>query len=210
MIIAFPCAVGLGVLASPIMRLLFPTTDYTLSGAMLSWGAIAVVFYSLSTVTNAALQGMDKMNRPVIHSAISLVIHIVLVVLLLKFSRLGVYSLIIGNVTFPLVVCILNWRSVGKHLEYKQEVKTTFALPAVSALIMGVACVGVYYGLSAILSNVLGGYICNLICTLFAVVVAVMVYFVALLVFKTVTEEELKTMPMGKTLYTIGHKLNLI
>lgn len=212
MMIAFPSAVGLAVLGKPINAMLFRNlVEYRdLAANLLLFGSIAIVFFALSTVTTGILQAINKMSLPVIHSAISLAIHVVLVFVLLKFTDLGIYSLIIGNVTFPFVVCVLNWKSVGEHLEYKQEVKTTFALPAVSALIMGGACAGVYYGLSAMLSNVLGGYICNLICTLFAVVVAVAVYFISLLALKTVTEEELKTMPMGRTLYTIGHKMHLI
>ena len=212
MMIAFPSAVGLAVLGKPINAMLFRNlVEYRdLAANLLLFGSIAIVFYALSTVTTGILQAINKMSLPVIHSAISLIIHVVLVFILLKYTNLGIYSLIIGNVTFPLVVCILNWKSVGEHLDYEQEIKTTFALPAVSALIMGVACAGVYYGLSAILSNVLGNYVCNLICTLFAVVVAVAVYFMALLGFKTVTEEELKTMPMGRTLYVIGHKMHLI
>lgn len=212
MIIAFPSAVGLAVLGKPINAMLFRNlvTYRDLAANLLFFGSIAIVFFALSTVTTGILQAINKMSLPVIHSAVSLAIHVVLVFMLLKFTNLGIYSLIIGNVTFPLVVCILNWKSVGKYLEYKQEVKTTFVLPAVSALIMGVVSAGTYYGLSAILSNWLGSYVCNLICTLCAVVVAVVVYFVALLILKTVTEEELKTMPMGRTLYVIGRKMHLI
>lgn len=72
-------------------------------------GAPAVIFFSLSTVTNAVLQGIDLMRKSVTHSAISLVVHAALVYVMLKYLNWGVYGLVIGNVTFALVVCVLNW-----------------------------------------------------------------------------------------------------
>lgn len=33
---------------------------------------------------------------------------------MLKYLNLGVYGLVIGNVTFALVVCLLNWHAIGK------------------------------------------------------------------------------------------------
>ncbi len=207
MIIAFPCAVGLGVLASPIMRLLFPTTDYTMSGAMLSWGAVAVIFYSLSTVTNAALQGMDKMNRPVIHSAISLAIHIVLVVLLLKFSCLGVYALVIGNVTFPLLVCILNWIAVAKEAHYRQEIKTTFLIPAVASLVMGITC----FIINKIFSLIPGNYYgVTVLSVVICIVIAIPVYFSIIFLLKGLNHEELKNFPMGLRIERLAKKFKLL
>ena len=65
MIIAIPCAAGFIVLAKPLLDLLFFTENNTLGGVLLQMGAISVVFYNLSTVTNAVLQGLDNMMVPV-------------------------------------------------------------------------------------------------------------------------------------------------
>ena len=78
MAIAFPCAVGLAVLADPIMTLLFPSLgDYhDLAAHLLMAGSSAAVFYALSTITTSILQGTNHMGVPVVHSAVSLLIHI--------------------------------------------------------------------------------------------------------------------------------------
>ncbi|MDE7426084.1 MAG: polysaccharide biosynthesis protein [Lachnospiraceae bacterium] len=216
MIIAFPSAVGLAVLAGPILTMLYPrlVTYHDTAANLLLFGSVALVFYALSTVTSGVLQGIDKMRLPMMHSAVSLAIHVVLVTLLLKFTNLGIYALIIGNVTFPLVVCILNWLAVGKHLAYHQEVRSTFLLPCLAALIMGVVCfLGYrvfYFLIGHSVGKFMGNYISNLISTLLTVAIAVVTYFAVLLYLRAVNEEELKDMPMGRTLYTIGHKLHLI
>ena len=124
MIIAIPSAVGMAVLAYPILEMLFPGSNQ-LDANYIRLGSIAIVFYSLSTVTTAILQGINRLRVPVINSAISLGFHVALVFFLLKFTSLSGYSLVIGNVTFSLVVCILNWISIERYLDYRQEILKT-------------------------------------------------------------------------------------
>lgn len=97
MMIAMPSFVGFIVLGQPVIQLLFPSYNSVQGGTMLKIGAIAVIFYTLSTVTSTALQGIDKMNIPVIHACISLIIHIILVWVLLVTTKLGIYALVIGS-----------------------------------------------------------------------------------------------------------------
>ena len=59
MVVAFPCAVGMGVLASPILQLLFRDSS-ELAASMLQLGAVSIVFFSLSTLSNGLLQGIDR------------------------------------------------------------------------------------------------------------------------------------------------------
>ena len=53
MLIAIPCAVGMGVLAGPVMQLIFGDHS-ALARDLLTIGAPAVIFFSLSTVDTAA------------------------------------------------------------------------------------------------------------------------------------------------------------
>ena len=144
MIIAFPSAMGLAVLARPIITLLFPSSDINTGSMMMLIGSSCVIFYALSTVTSGVLQSIDKMGLPVIHSLVSLIIHIVFVYVLLRWTSLGVYALVLGNVTYPLVVCFLNGRSVAKYMKYKQETTRTFCVPLLASFVMGIATYAVY------------------------------------------------------------------
>lgn len=207
MIIAFPCAFGISALSYRIMKLLFPTTDMVVSGRMLLYGSVAVIFYALSTVTNAALQGLDKMNIPVRNAAISLVIHIPLMVLLLKVFHLGGDALVIGNIIYPLIVCILNWIDVNKYANYKQEIKTTFVIP----LIAGAAMWIVTYLLNLLFGKILpANYFVNVIVVAVLLVIAVIVYFAVLFLLKGLTREELKEFPMGMRIARIATKLRIL
>jgi len=202
MIIAIPAAVGMGVLASPILQLLFHDSR-ELPANLIRIGSIAIVFFALSTITNAVLQGINRMRIPVIHSAISLGVHIVLVILLLYVFDLSTYALVIGNITFSLLVCILNWLSVAKYLNYKQEVVKTFLIPTACSAIMGILAYLTYEGAYHFIHI-------NSLSTLAAVLVAVIVYFSLLLLLKGVTEDELYDMPLGRTLARLAIKLHLL
>jgi len=206
MIIAFPCAFGISALSEMIMKLLFPTTDTVISGRMLMYGSIAVLFYALSTVTNAALQGMDRMRLPVRHAAISLLIHIPLMIILLKFTKLGAHALVIGNIIYPLIVCALNWVSVARYANYRQEVKTTFIIPLLASSVMWIET----FCLSRLMAKVLPvNYITNALITIICIVNACLVYFIMLFVLKGVTREELKEFPMGGRMAKFADKLKI-
>ena len=144
MFVAVPSFAGLVILGQPIIKLLFSRYDSAQGAMMLKIGAIAVVFYTLSTVTGSALQAINKMKLPMIHSFISLVIHVVLVFVLLKFSALGIYALVIGNATFPVIIFILNFRALYYESDYELPVISVFANPVISSLIMGI-CSGIAY-----------------------------------------------------------------
>lgn len=202
MLIAIPCSVGMGVLAGPIMQLIFGDTS-KLAADIMTIGSFAVTFFSLSTVTNSVLQGIDLMRKSVTHSAISLVIHVVLVYVMLKYLNLGVYGLVIGNVSFALVVCLLNWIAVGRAISYHQEIKTTFLLPLSAALIMGGVTNIVYNVLHALLKS-------NALALCISVPIAMAVYAVLIILMKAVTAEELPDMPFGMRILKLCKKLKLM
>ncbi len=202
MIVAIPSAVGMGVLASPILQLLFGEARQ-LPANYLRIGCISIVFYALSTLSSSVLQGINRLKTPVINSAISLGIHIILVILLLKFTPLSAYALVIGNVSFALVVCILNWLAIEKYLNYRQEILRTFLIPTVSAGLMGVAAYFIYQGMESLTGS-------NLLSTIVAIVISIVIYFVLLIFMKGVDEDELTSLPKSKAIIRILKKLHLL
>ena len=202
MIIALPAAVGMAVLGPQLIQLLYNDTT-VLSGNLLRIGSIAIVFFAYSTMTNGILQGIGKLRTPVIHAAVSLGIHIGMLYFMLYVLKLSVYAMVIGNVSFAFIVCILNWISIKHSVGYRQEIKTSFVLPAIAAVVMGLVTYGVYEGLYILLQN-------NFICTVTAMLCAVAVYFVLLFLLKTLTKEELLDYPMGARIYRLCKKLKLM
>ena len=202
MVVAFPCAVGMGVLASPILQLLFRDSS-ELAASMLQLGAVSIVFFSLSTLSNGLLQGINRMREPVKNALIALVLHIGLLVVLMYAFQLNIYAVVYANAFFGLLMCVLNAYSVKKYSGYRQEIRRTFVIPGISALIMGVA-VYLSYQLALYLFRV------NAIATVFSILIGVIVYAVVLLLLKGLTEEEILKFPKGAALVRLARKMHLL
>lgn len=203
MLIAIPSAVGLTVLSAPINNLLFKSGDNTEAIRMLITGSAAVIFLSMSTVTNAILQGINHMNVPVRNAFISLILHIGVLYLMLTVFKMGIYSMVFANIAFAVFMCILNAIAIRRYLNYRQEIVKTFLLPAVASAFMGAAAFGVYKGVTLIIKS-------NLLGTIFAVLAAIAVYGVLLIKLRCVDEEELYSMPGGTKVIRLSRKLHLM
>ena len=202
--VRFVMVICIPVLAEPILKLLFGAKDHIqTSASLLQMGTASVVLYGMSTLTNGILQGMDRMRLPVIHAAVSLVLHVGLLVLLLLAGKLNIYAVVWANIFFAFLMCVLNSRSIAKHMRYRQEIVRTFLIPLASSAVMGGAAYGVHLGLMTAVKN-------NTVATLAACACAVIVYAAALLLLKGLREEELLAFPKGRILVKIAKKLRLM
>ena len=194
----------MGVLADPIIRLIYTNREnFELSVNLLRLGSVAIVVFALSTLTNGVLQGLNQMKLPVIHSAVSLIVHMILLFLLLKVFDFGVYGLLIGNITFALLVCALNWVSVARFAQYKQEIIKTFILPTIASSIMGAAAYFIYEMGKVVFRSIFLSFFLSFLSAIF-------LYFMLILLLKVVTKEEILTLPKGAMIARILRRLHLI
>ena len=201
MILSIPCAVGLAVLGKPIISTLFQG-EVDIPATMLKIGSIAVVFYSMSTLSNGVLQGIDKLNIPVRNAAIALVLHVGILYFMLDVFNMGLYGVVISCVLFALIMCILNWLAIRKYVKYQQEIVRTFVIPTISSIIMG---------LVAWLSNFLiSKALSSLISLAISIALSVCVYFVLLIKLKGVKEKEIRSFPGGNLMAAIARFFRLL
>ncbi len=201
MMVCIPSAVGLTALGGPIVQLLFPQGG-ELSGKLFLYGSVSVVFYGLSTLTNGILQGIDQMRLPVIHAAVALVSHIILLVALVLLGKLDIYAVMIAYIFFAFVMCVLNGHAIRKHLRYRQEIKRTFVVPLVSSAIMGISAWLIY----EFVHEILGNTVTLAVCLPFAV----LIYGIFVLLLQGLTEEELRQFPGGRRIARFLKKLRIL
>ncbi len=211
MIISIPSAVGLAVLAEPICNLLFASHDNTLLIKLMTTGSAAVVFFSLSTMSNAILQGSNHMSTPLYHSAAALIPHIISLIFFQRVMKLGIYSVVYSNILFALVVCVLNSLSIRKFLRYRQEYKKTFLIPTACSAVMGIVSYGIYFGIHSLFPNHMADSRMGLAVAVgLAICGAVGVYGLLLLRFGGFTDRELRDMPMGSRILRVARRLHLM
>lgn len=207
MLIAIPSAVGLAVLARPIISLLF-RGEIDMAVSMLHVGSVSVIFYTMSTLTNGVLQGINKMRIPVRNALIALVIHIVALYLMLQMN-LGIQAVVYASIFFAVIVCVLNGFAIRKYMHYRQELFQTFIIPAIAAVIMGAVIIFISYFLNKGLAG-LNIKLSSAIVVCAGFIIGVVVYFAVLLLMKGVSENELKRIPGGKIVISVAKKCNLL
>ena len=113
---------------------------------------------------------------------------------------MNVYALVGGNIVFALCMCILNQLKIRKVCGYKIDLIRTFVKPFIAAAVMGV----VTYAVHLVLDLVIGG---RFIVTAISIIVAVAVYAVVVLRIGTLSEQDIKDLPMGVRLLRYCKKI---
>lgn len=212
-IIAIPSAVGLAVLARPITMLMFPQMEsLELASSLLSLLAVTVIFYSISTITNAALQSIGRMNLPLVSAGIALVVQTVVLVILLRFTDLDVRALVLVSILYSVMIFAVNQYYLRRFLGIRQDVRRDYLQPLVCAALMGAAAKAVYYLVSMAAEPVenlpKGFYFRNLAATAAALLAAVLVYGYTMVRSGTVRRKDLLSMPKGQSLVRLMEKLH--
>jgi len=201
MLIAIPSAVGFFVLARPINDLFFHV-DNNVQAMLMRIGAISVIFFCLSTVTNAILQGLNRMMAPVKNAAISLVIHLIVLIIALVVLKWNVYGVILSKTVFALCMCIMNAHVIRETCGYIQEQRRTFVIPGIASVIMGIVTFIMYL----LLDITIGGYLATII----AVVIAIITYIISLLMLGGISADEILALPKGAKIVRMLERLHLL
>ena len=201
MMVSIPCAVALAILGRPLISLMF-TGEVEIPAMLLRMGSASVVFYSLSTLSNGVLQGIDKLKIPVRNAAIALVLHMGILYLTISVFDWKLYGVVIACMAFGLLMCILNWISIAKHLRYRQEMRRTFVVPIIASAVMGVIVWLTFFIMSKFQSD--------LISVITASVIGTVVYFILLLLLRGVRERELRGLPGGGVIVAIARLFRLM
>ncbi|MCR4715734.1 MAG: oligosaccharide flippase family protein [Lachnospiraceae bacterium] len=204
MLIALPCTVGLAVLAEPIMLLFGRVYTLPIAVHVLVFGSINVIFNCVSTLTNAVLQGLDKMKYPVIHGVIAIIVHIIVTVICLN-NGMGIYALLVGGIAFSLVMWVCNAIVIYQTTGYKKILGNNFFGILLSSLGMGICVFIVYF----ILDTVLGDGL-EFIGLIVSMLVAFFSYLVLLYLFNAFTPDDYEALPFGDKIRSLGIAMHLV
>ncbi|MGN0264755.1 MAG: polysaccharide biosynthesis C-terminal domain-containing protein [Oliverpabstia sp.] len=203
MFLCIPAAVGLAVLAFPIMKLLFPKSS-DLSGMLLAAGSVSVIFSALSTITNGVLQAIGQARLPLRNSAISLVMNVITVTLGSYFApQFGVFNVLLASIVFAVCMCVLNALSLKKYLGHKNDFVNGYGKPLLASVGMGLVAWIVYYGMYIFVPI-------KILCLGVSVILAVLVYMILYVIVTKATKEQMRKLPMGNYMVKVLGKLHLL
>ncbi len=204
MAIGVPCAVGLSVLAGPIIKFLYMRNDpaffdaLAIAEPLMHVAAFTVIFISLAQTATGALQGMRKHWLPILFLLIGGVTKVVVNLVCIPIPKINVLGAVFSNLACFGVAGILDMIALLRVTKAKLNVLDTFLKPIAASALMG----GAAWGVQKLLSGMafFQGPVMSRLATLLAVFVAIAVYALFTLLFAMFTKEELAYIPGGRKL----------
>lgn len=207
-LLSFPMGVGLFVLGTPIIRLLFPKLNVAVAGPLLSTLGIATPFVCMVLVCNSVLQAHGFINLPVIVMVLGGIVKIVNNYNLV--GAIGIAGAPVGNILCFGLALVLDLVVITRVIPNRPRLLPIFAKPAVASAVMGGAAWAVYGLLSRILSseqvNQAGQTVRavsrmgNAAGIFLAIAVAGVVYLVLVIALRAISRDDLTLMPKGDKL----------
>lgn len=206
-ILAIPAGVGLSVLSSPILLMLYPAQQSSAmaAGPHLQVLGIACIFICIMTLTNAILQSYGHEQIPIWTMISGGAVKIVMNYVLVGNPDINIYGAPISTLCCYGVIVGLNLFFVWKYSPQRPNYLQLFAKPVVASALMGGA---VWAGRGLLLRLLTGGkyaYGANALATLAGVFVGVVVYAVLVIALRILKAEDVQSIPHGEKLIKLLH-----
>ncbi|MFZ5945271.1 MAG: putative polysaccharide biosynthesis protein [Bacillota bacterium] len=192
LIMVFPAAVGLMVLAEPICELLY---NEPRAGVALAWLAPTVLAVGLYQTSTGTLQGLGKPMVPVVSLFIGALIKGGLTYILTAIPALGIKGAALGTVIGFFVAAVRNLYIVSKMITFQWfRINDHLIKPVFSVTVMGFTVIKVFEAL-------MERGIREEVSTLAAVAVGGSIYFVVLILVGGIKAADIERVPL------VGRKL---
>ena len=193
-LLSLPCAVGLAVLARPVMALLggYEGEQLELSAKFMTIQGVTVFLYAIIQYTNSLLQAHGYVNAPVVNMLSAGVLRLVLVYILVGNPNMGLMGAPIGAFVGYGLIAVMNLIAIAKVAPHKTKILPNLLRPALPAGIMGV----VVWAVRQLLTKLPIGQSVLVLCGV-PVAVGVIVYAVGIVLFKAIRREDCMLLPKG-------------
>lgn len=212
MLIALPAGIGMGVLSTPILELIYGrgnmADDIAIIAPIVSVFGFTTAFMSISTPLTNLLQAVGRTDIPVKTMLVAAVVKIICNFVLVGIPGINIIGAVIGTVLFYVINVVLNLIAVIKVTRVRINIKADFIKPLISAAACGAAAWATYGLLSEfVLKNISHG---SSIALIFAIGIAVVVYAIALLLLKGIMREDVESLPAGEKIAKVLEKYKLL
>jgi len=190
LIIGLPCAIGLFVLAAPILSLLYPNlteAELSLAADLMHTSSIGVIFLSMVQTMTGVLQGMGKQNVPVFN--LFILLKVVTLIVLMNIPSVNIQGAAVSTVVCYAFAGIADTIYAARRARLKLPLLDVFGKPLLASLAMGVT---VHFAHAALLKSSH-----ETVATLGAVCIGVGIYAALACLFKVFSYDELALIPGG-------------
>ena len=192
-LIGLPCAVGMYLMAEPILSMLYRTgtaDEMAIAVELLGVMSIAVFFLSIVQTMTGVLQGLGKVGVPVFALLIGALTKVVVNYILLGIPEINIKGAAISTICCYSVAALVDVVMAARLSHMRLRFGDMLVRPLLSAGGMGVAVYFVNLWARKLIHS-------NTVVTILAIGVAAMVYVFMLLITKAVRPADMAYIPGG-------------
>lgn len=151
MVIGLPSAVGMSVLADPILKIIYPNQSD--GGRILQVLAYSIIFMAISQTLAGILQGLGKVNVTAVSLLAGAVVKLAVNFTLVPIKAINIFGALYpmditgaayGSIACYVVSSSINFIALRRNLKFKVNIWGTVVKPAVAASVMGFAAAFLY------------------------------------------------------------------
>lgn len=202
-LIGLPCAVGMYLLAGPIINLLYSAgleaNELLVGTQLLQTLSIGVLFLTLLQTMTGVLQGAGHPTIPLVNLAIGAVVKVVISIVLIRIPSININGAALGTAACYGIAAVLNLAYVIKITKPSIKPFTGVLMPLLSTAAMG----AVVYFMFNSFSTPLGKTTATLLC----IAAAILVYIVMLFITRSIRKDDMEYVPGGGRITRLMNKL---
>ena len=199
-LISMPCAVGLAVLAEPIIGLLggYSGARLELASRLMSVLGICIAFNATVLLTNAIMQANGHAVLPVVNMFVGGFIKLAAVLILTANPNIGIVGTPIGSLLCYVSITVLNLITMKIVLkDAAPAIVKNMLRGLLSAAVMGIVTYGCWWGLKYL------GISSRIILCGAPIAVGAAVYLLCAVAFRAITREDCLLLPKGEKIAKI-------
>ena len=199
-VVALPMAVGLSVLAEPIIHTLYWGSNPAGAPLLRALGP-AAFFVCMALLSNAVLQAIGREQLPVLSIAVGGVVKIGVNWFLVGSPQINIFGAPVGSSCCYGVICVLDYLFLSRALKHRPRLRRVLLAPLLASLVMGAGAWGVYGLLSRLLTR--GGVLARgpmAVALAGTVAVSFVIYGIMVSVTRAITLDDMRRLPRGEKL----------
>lgn len=201
LLFALPAGLGMAALANPILTLLYGgrPDEVVIATPLLVILGIAVIFASACSPINSMLQAVGRADLPVKIMVACATLKLIINYVLVGIPEINIRGAAIGTLICYILIMTISLWFLFRITKVRPNFKTTFFRPTISAI----GCAAAAYFAFMLIHRVFSSNLS----TVLAIGVAAVVYVICLVLFRAITEDDIRMMPKGEKLAALYRRL---
>jgi stage V sporulation protein B len=190
-LIALPCAVGLGVLSTPIYNML----KFGNGAFIMAYGSVVLVFLSVMQIQSTILQGIGKLYIATVFSITGIIFKITVNYFLIAIPKINILGAIIGSIVGFSIPIILNQRIINKTLKIRIRLYRHALKPFLASIFMGAMVFATYFVLNSIFGIISKNYLFKSLAVIISITAGAYYYLIGLIFTRGIKKQDLNIIP---------------